>query len=114
MRSIDLCTDCFDARQPAEQKRLRRAAQAARCKYCGGGPCIEWNSLTNVFGVIVAEGEPTGFLCVSCTEEYNRFLVQEMESLPQNLSEAQESATAAQLRESGEKHMREWAKRRRL
>jgi hypothetical protein len=114
MRPLDLCNQCFEDREPAEQKRLRQAAQRARCKYCGGGPCVEWNFLTNLFGVVVTDGAPTGFLCASCTEEYNQFLAHEMEGLPQGLSEAEEYATAERLRESGDKHMLEWLARRRL
>ena len=114
IRSTDLCIECFEAREPAEDKRLRRAAQTARCKYCGGSPCVEWNSLTNLFGVVVTGGAPTGFLCASCTEEYNQFLAHEMEGLAPGLSEAEESAIAERLRASGDKHMLQWLARRRL
>ena len=114
MQSIDLCVECFEAREPAEQKRLRHGAQTARCKYCAGTPCVEWNSLTNVFGFVVADAEPTGFLCAPCTEEYNRFLAEQMEGLSQGLSEPEESAIASRLREGGERHMLEWVARRRL
>jgi hypothetical protein len=114
MRPTDLCAECFEAREPTEDKRLRRAAQTAQCMYCGGSPCVEWNSLTNLFGLVVTDGAPTGFLCASCTEEYNRFLAHGMEGLPQGLSEAEESAIAERLRESGDKHMLEWSAKRRL
>jgi hypothetical protein len=114
MRSVDICIQCFEAREPADQRRLRQAVQAARCKYCAGTPCVEWNSLTNIFGVVVADAEPTGFLCAPCTEEHNRFLAEEMEGLPQGLSEAEESAIAKRLREGGDRHMLEWVARRRL
>src|SRR5256885_7525915 len=89
IRSTDLCNECFEAREPAGEKRLRRAAQTARCKYCGGSPCVERNSLTNLFGLVVTDGAPTGFFCASCREEYNRFLAHEMEGLSQGLSRAE-------------------------
>jgi len=113
MRTVDLCNECFEAHQPAERKVLSQALAAARCKYCGKGPCVDWNSLTNVFGVVVAGSSATGFLCEPCTEEYNRFLLKEMEGLARNLSEAEGAAEMQRLRESGEKHMLEWVAKKR-
>jgi hypothetical protein len=114
IRSTEFCAECFEVREPAEDKQLRRASQTAPCKYCGGTPCVEWNSLTNIFGVVVTDGAPIGFFCASCTEEYNRFLAHEMERVPQGLSEAEESAIAGRLRKSGDEHMLEWLAKRRL
>ena len=112
IRSTDLCAECYEAREPTQQKRLRQAAQTARCRYCGGGPCVEWNSLTNLFGAIVTDGEPAGLLCARCTGEYNRFLAREMEDLPRGLSGAEEGVIARRLRERAEQHLREWVAQR--
>jgi transposase-like protein len=74
---------------------------------------VDWNSLANIFGVVVGAGEAR-FLCANCTEEYNRFLAHRLESVPRNLSQDQELATSRALREDAHKHMLEWLAKRGL
>jgi DNA-directed RNA polymerase subunit RPC12/RpoP len=110
-QSSDLCIECFEAREPTEQKQLRKATEAAACEYCGGRPCVYWNSLTNLFGMIVGLGQ-TRFLCTPCSTEYNAFLAKAFPSGAQDVSESEQLAIAEKLRERVHRHMLAWVAKR--
>jgi protein-arginine kinase activator protein McsA len=107
IKSTDLCSQCYEAREPIELKESRRAAEAARCEYCGAQPCVDWHSLTNISAIIVAP-EEARFLCSSCSEEYNRFLAHKLASVPEGLAEAEQLAKFGGLRDAAHAHMMDW------
>ena len=110
-QSLDLCAGCYEAREPLGEKQLRQAAAAPECEYCGGQPCVDWHSLTNIFASVANAGQ-TRFLCGTCSVEYNRFLAERFETLQRDLTEEEGLAALRELRERAHGHMLEWLARK--
>jgi hypothetical protein len=80
------------------------AMKAARCRYCGGQPCV--GGMDYIFqhrtGI-----KPEGFMCVACSQEYERYLRELAEKIPRAGAAGDWMNGIPALQEKLEAHMKQ-------
>src|SRR5258708_6001421 len=104
----DLCIECFERLGPLEAKAFAAAAKAAKaatCHYCGGGPCWEG---ADIFGNLSGRRRRR-CMCMPCQTEYHRVAKVRLDRGEEILATREEFLAAVQVIGRGvEKHMWEW------
>ncbi len=102
-QSRDLCTECHEASSP-ETREFLTAVRDARCKYCGGQPCMGgMDSLAMATGV-----QKLKFMCMPCSIEHNRYVRQRLSRDVSRLSQQEQLILLRKLDEEADKHMMQW------
>ncbi|HTY88715.1 MAG TPA: hypothetical protein VMB80_14705 [Candidatus Acidoferrum sp.] len=104
MQKRDFCAECFEADSPSVAAGAVDQS-GARCEYCGGQPCAGAADFL-ALGTVIPQMK---FMCVPCSLEYQRYLQQELEAGPGDLTQQQQLDAIRKLRERANAHMRQWA-----
>ncbi len=103
--SVKLCEACLEATGPALLKDYMTAMKNANCCYCGGKAMTGGSTMDVVLG-----RSERRFMCRSCFEEHNRFLLPRFQAL----ADVEEKSVSEQMRqirdldEEEEDHMKRW------
>jgi hypothetical protein len=107
-KSSHLCDECFESSAPIDIRQLTAEMRAAHCQYCGGQPCGGGtDSLALAMGV-----QQTKFMCLSCSQEYYRYMQQEIPTDRDGLSQQEQLAALQKFRDQADAHMRQWVSER--
>ena len=103
----DLCSECFEAGSP-EAREFASARRAARCQYCGSQPCAGGTDfLALAMGI-----QRMRFMCMPCTQEFQRYTQQELQRASAGLSQQEQLAAIRTLCEKADTHMKQWVSER--
>ena len=105
----DLCHECFEALATPEERKFDAARRDARCQYCGGQPCSGGSD----FIALSAGVQGTRFMCHSCSQEFYRYVRQELAKFSENLPQQEQLEAVRMVSEKAERHMRHWVEERR-
>ncbi len=80
----------------------------ARCEYCGGQPCAGGTD----FLALTTGVQKMKFMCMPCTLEFQRYSQQQLEALPDGLSQPEQLDAIRALRDRADAHMKQWVSQR--
>jgi hypothetical protein len=107
-KSSDLCAECFETSAPPEVLQSSIEVRDAHCQYCGGQPCAGGTD----FIALTVGIQQTKFMCFPCTQEYYRYIQQEMSRDHEGLSQQQQLEEIRKVRDRADAHMKQWVSER--
>jgi hypothetical protein len=107
-KSSDLCAECFETSAPPEVRQSAAEMHAAHCQYCGSQPCAGGTDfLAQITGV-----QQTKFMCMPCTQEFYRYIRQDMPQEAAGLSQQEQLTEIRTLRDRADAHIKQWVSKR--
>lgn len=105
MQKRDLCQECFEALSP-DAGTL--AAADSRCEYCEGQA---FSGGTDILALLTGI-QQMRFMCMPCSAEVQRYMLQELAALPEGLSYKEQLSALRSLRDRADAHIRQWVSER--
>jgi len=108
VRSTDRSSGCFESFAPPEAQNFLAASKAARCQHCGGDPPAGGTSLFEM----LTGGQQMSLMCLPCSQAFLRYTRQQLEHVPQDLSQQEQMAALRTLRDEAESQVTQWVSKR--
>jgi len=104
----NLCNDCFRASATPEQAEFENTVSSAHCEYCGDHPCAGGTD----FLALATGLQKLKFMCMTCIGEYLRYTQEELEKVPKDLSQEEQSAAIGGICGRADTHMKWWVSKK--
>lgn len=106
---IELCDECVASSGGPAAREFFAAATTARCSYCGGVAC---SGGMDSPGISPGGQQQMKFLCLRCLDEFGRHWHQQLQRVPQNLPQQEQTTAMRALLDEADRHMKQWGSER--